>query len=434
LKNDKNDGQSPGRRRWGLAPGDLLRDAVYRRLWGSILLSSIGGQVTLLALPLTAALLLQATPTQMGWLTAIELLPFALLSLPVGVWLDRVRKLPVYIAGEVIVALAVASVPLAWWLGWLGMPWLYGVGLAIGTVQTTAGAAAQIVLTQVVPRHRLVEAHARNTLASSSAEVAGPGLAGALIKAVGAPIALLVDALMLLGSVALLRGMRVSERPPSRARKAFWGELRAGLRFVLGQRLLVLMALAVGGWQLCNQAAMTVQILHATRGLGLDEQAIGLCYVGLGLGTISASSLGHRLSELIGPGPSLVLGVAVCGLGWLLPFAWPIGSAGVAAFAAMLVTTGCGGVLVFINFLALRQAVTPAPLLGRMTATMRWLILLPAAPGALAGGWIGEHVGLPQALGAAGLTALLLSAWAWRSTVIRGVRQLPTTAVVDEVS
>jgi hypothetical protein len=325
-------------------------------------------------------------------------------------------------------------VPLAWWLGWLGMPWLYGVGLAIGTVQTTAGAAAQIVLTQVVPRHRLVEAHARNTLASSSAEVAGPGLAGALIKAVGAPIALLVDALMLLGSVALLRGMRVSERPPSRARKAFWGELRAGLRFVLGQRLLVLMALAVGGWQLCNQAAMTVQILHATRGLGLDEQAIGLCYVGLGLGTISASSLGHRLSELIGPGPSLVLGVAVCGLGWLLPFAWPIGSAGVAAFAAMLVTTGCGGVLVFINFLALRQAVTPAPLLGRMTATMRWLILLPAAPGALAGGWIGEHVGLPQALGAAGLTALLLSAWAWRSTVIRGVRQLPTTAVVDEVS
>ena len=85
---------------WGLAPGDLLHDLVYRRLWLSILTSSVGGQVTLLALPLTAALLLHATPTQMGLLTAAEILPFALFSLPAGVWLDRVRKLPVYVAGD----------------------------------------------------------------------------------------------------------------------------------------------------------------------------------------------------------------------------------------------------------------------------------------------------------------------------------------------
>ena len=85
-------------------PGDLLRDAIYRRLWLSILISSIGGQVTMLAMPLTAALLLHATPTQMGVLTALEILPFVLLSLPAGVWLDRVRKLPVYVAGELLPA------------------------------------------------------------------------------------------------------------------------------------------------------------------------------------------------------------------------------------------------------------------------------------------------------------------------------------------
>ena len=104
-----------------LAPDDLLRDATYRRLWTSILISSFGGQVTMLALPLTAAVLLHATPTQMGLLTAMEVVPFVLFSLPSGVWLDRVRKLPVYVIGESLLAVVVASVPLAWWLGWLSM-------------------------------------------------------------------------------------------------------------------------------------------------------------------------------------------------------------------------------------------------------------------------------------------------------------------------
>ena len=139
----------------------------------------------MLALPLTAAVLLHATPTQMGLLTAMEIAPFVLFSLPSGVWLDRVRKLPVYIGGEVALALTVASVPLAWGFGVLTMPWMYLVAFALGTVFTTAGSAAQIVLTQVVPRERLVEAHAKNALASSGAEVVGPGLAGLLIRSVG---------------------------------------------------------------------------------------------------------------------------------------------------------------------------------------------------------------------------------------------------------
>ena len=168
-----------------LPHGDLLRDPLYLRLWSSILTSSFGNQVMMLALPLTAAVLLQATPTQMGLLTAVELLPFMLFSLPGGVWLDRVRKLPVYVVGESLVALCAASVPLAWWLNWLTMEWLYAIGFVIGLVHTVAGTAAQIVLTQVVARERLVEAHAKNALATSGAEVAGPGLAGALIKLFG---------------------------------------------------------------------------------------------------------------------------------------------------------------------------------------------------------------------------------------------------------
>lgn len=199
-----------------LPAGDLLRDATYRRLWSSILISSFGGQVTMLALPLTAAVLLHASPTQMGLLTAMEIVPFVLFSLPSGVWLDRVRKLPIYVTGELLLAFVVASVPLAWWMGWLSMAWLYVIGFVIGTIYTTAGTAAQIVLTQVVARERLVEAHAKNALATSGAEVAGPGLAGVLIKLVGAPLALVVDAVLLVASAAILRGVRVVEsRRPS---------------------------------------------------------------------------------------------------------------------------------------------------------------------------------------------------------------------------
>jgi MFS family permease len=415
--------------RWTLPPGDLLRDRTYRRLWSSIVISSFGGQVTMLALPLTAALLLHATPTQMGLLTAMEIVPFVLLSLPAGVWLDRVRKLPVYVAGEAGLAVVVASVPVAWWAGWLSMAWLYACALLIGTVYTVAGSAAQIVLTQVVSRDRLVEAHAKNALATSGAEVAGPGVAGALIRAVGAPAALLVDATLLVISATILRGIGVLERPataaPGASARTFWRDLKAGVRFVSRHRLLVALALVVGGWQMCHHAAIVVQILFATRTLGLSEQAVGLCYTGMGFGTIAASLLGDRISRRIGPGPCLLLGFAVCGSGWLMLALVPAGAWGVAAFALMLMLFSSGAVLVFINFLALRQAVTPTPLLGRMTSTMRWLILIPAGPGALLGGWLGEHFGLRASLAFAGGGALLLAAAGYRWAVIRRVRELP---------
>lgn len=411
---------------------DLLRDAVYRRLWSSILISSFGGQVTMLALPLTAAVLLHASPTQMGLLTAMEIVPFVLFSLPSGVWLDRVRKLPVYITGETLLAFVVASVPLAWWMGWLSMPWMYVVGFVIGSIYTTAGTAAQIVLTQVVARERLVEAHAKNALATSGAEVAGPGLAGALIKLVGAPLALLVDACLLIVSALILRGIRVHEQPKVAATAHFWRDLQAGVRFVRSQRLLVSLAVVVGTWQMCHHAAIVVQILFATRTLGLGEQAVGMSYVGLGIGTVLASVFGNRISRRIGPGPCLVLGFAVCGAGWSMLALAPVNAFGVAAFALMLLFFGAGAVLIFINFLALRQAVTPEPLLGRMTSTMRWLILIPAGPGALIGGWLGEHIGLRWALAFAGGTALLLALLAWRHPVIRGVKALPKPENTDE--
>jgi MFS family permease len=411
--------------RISLSPTDLLRDRTYRRLWSSILISSFGGQVTLLAIPLTAAVLMHAAPTQMGLLTAMEIIPFALFSLPTGVVLDRIKKLPVYIVGELSIAVGVATVPIAWWLGWLSMPWLYVVAFVIGAVNTTAGSAAQIVLTQIVPRSRLVEAHAKNALATATSEVTGPAAAGGLIKLTSAPIALLADAGLLMVSAFILRGVPVKEFP-SQSNPPFWSAMREGLDFVRSHELLVTMASCVGIWQMCNQSATVVHILFAIHRLGLSERGVGFSYVALGVGTVFASANGHRVVRRLGPGPTLVLGFAISGAGWLMLAVAPANSFGVVAYATMLLMYGVGAIFIFINFLSLRQSVTPGPMLGRMTSTMRWLILLPAGPGALLGGWLGEHLGLRASLGFSGVTALLLAGVAWRLPVIRTVRTLPT--------
>ena len=434
-----------GARVWqhlALAPDDLLRDRVYRRLWLSILTAAFANQVMLLALPLTAAVLLHASPTEMGLLTAAELTPFIVLSLPSGVWLDRVRKLPVYLVGEALIALASASVPLAAWLGHLSMAWLYGVGLLLGAVHTVSGSAAQIVLTQVVGRERLVQAHAKNALANSGAEVIGPGIAGLLIKVLGAPVSLLINACLLLGSALILRGLPLREtlndRPDSSMMgesnigssllgSSFVRELWAGLQFVARHRLLMTLAVLMGVWQMAHYVALTVQILFATRTLGLSEQAIGFSYAGMGIGTIVGSLLGHRWSHRFGPGPCLVLGYAVTGAGWGLLALAPVGFWGVAAFTGMLMSFSAGAIFIFINFLALRQSVTPAPMLGRMTSTMRWLSLLAAGPGALLGGWLGEHVSLRASLSLASASTLVLAWVAWSLPAIRGLKALPSS-------
>ena len=228
--------------------------------------------------------------------------------------------------------------------------------------------------------------------------------------------------------MTILRGLKVQEPPRTGTPEPFARALKEGLRFVRRTPLLVAMAVLVGGWQLFHHAAMVVQILFATRELGLNERQVGLCYVGLGVGTVAGGAFGHAISRRLGVGRCLLLGFSICGLGWVqLAFA-PANAWGVVSFVLMLTCFGLGAVLTFINFLALRQAVTPAPLLGRMTSTMRWLILLPALPGALLGGWLGEQLGLRWALASGGIGAIALALGGWRLTHLRGLRELPEPA------
>lgn len=410
-----------------MKPDSLFRIPGYARLWGSILLSNLGGQITMIVLPLTAVVLLHASPTQMGLLGAMELLPFVLLSLPAGVYLDRIHKLPVYIAGELLMAVLLLSVPLAWHFDKLSMTWLYVVGFGAGVVYTVAGSASQIVLTQLVGRDQLVKAHAQNAIAGSAAEVIGPGIAGLLIRLLGGPLTLLTDCLLVLCSALMLKGLHVQEKLAPAQHSRFGDQLRAGLAFVRSQKVLVHSALTVGAWQFFSQMAMSIQVVFAIRELGLSEEQLSLSYVALGVGSIAAGLAGPRLSKRLGPGPTLLLGIALTGLGWTQLVLLKTVVPAIIGFALMLMGFAAGATLLFINFLAIRQSVTPSPMLGRMTTTMRWLILLPAGPGALLGGWLGEHTSMSTPILIAGLGAMLTSCAGLALTRLKHLQALPQT-------
>ena len=160
----------------------LWRDPEFMKLWSSMTITAFGAQITNLALPLTAAVMLSATPMQMGILVALETLPFALVSLHAGVLIDRVRKLPIVIAANWGRGLALLAIPVAAYAGALSIEILFVVGFVCGIQNVVGGAAYQVLLAQMAGRERLVEANAKSSLGEMSSALIGPGLAGGLIQ------------------------------------------------------------------------------------------------------------------------------------------------------------------------------------------------------------------------------------------------------------
>src|SRR5207302_1169044 len=254
----------------------LWRSPDFRRLWTSLTITAFGAQITNLALPLTAALLLQATPFQMGVLVALETLPFALVSLHAGVLLDRVRKLPIVIAADFGRGVALLAIPVAAFTHVLSIDILYVVGFFCGVQNVVGGAAYQVLLAQLAGRKRLVEANAKTALGETSAALIGPGLAGGLIQTLTAPFAIALDAFSFLVSALMLRQV-VAKSDVARAGKtgSVWREIGEGLRLVWGNRTLWGLAWLAGLWQFLHHMEIAVLILFATRELQLSAGAIG---------------------------------------------------------------------------------------------------------------------------------------------------------------
>ncbi|HEY7944320.1 MAG: MFS transporter [Burkholderiales bacterium] len=403
----------------------------FRRLWVSLTVTSFGAQITNLALPLTAALLLNATPMQMGILVALETLPFALVSLHAGVLLDRVRKLPVIIAADVGRGLALLAIPLAAWFGVLSMEILFAVGFLCGMQNVVGGAAYQVLLAQMAGRKRLVEANAKVTLGETSAALIGPGIAGGLIHLLTAPFAIALDAMTFFASALMLRRIRArNDVARGGGNGGVWREIGEGLKLVWGNRTLWGLAWLAGTWQFLHHMQVAVLILFATRDLGLSAGAIGLCYVFGGAGCVLASASAERLSARLGVGPVIVHGLILSAFGWQAYglIDGPPWLATLLLGLAMLVFD-FGAILYGINYLALRQAITPDRLLGRMTATMRFFTVASAPVGSLVGGALATAIGLRSTLLAVGMLGLLLSAAAVVWSPVRRHRTLPEAAI-----
>src|SRR5438477_6364966 len=218
-----------------MGKNDMSFDGLWRhgdvvRLWTSLTITHFGGQITFLALPLTGALLLDATPLEMGVLTALEALPFALFGLFAGVLVDRAPKLPIIVWADVARGAALLAVPVAAWAGVLSMGVLYAVGFLIGTGAVMGWPAYQVFMTERVGRERLAEANAKIGISDSAAQLIGPGLAGALIQWLTAPFAILLDAVSFFASAWILRGIPAGESDAPKARaRSLGADIREGL-------------------------------------------------------------------------------------------------------------------------------------------------------------------------------------------------------------
>jgi MFS family permease len=419
----------------------LNRD--FRKLWGSLTIVHFGGQITFLALPLTAAVVLNASPFEVGVLTALEALPYPLFGLFAGVMVDRLRKLPVIIASDIGRGLALAAIPVCAWLGVLNMAILYVAGFLVGLLTVLGWPAYQVFMTERVGRDNLVEANAKIGVADSAAQLVGPGLAGALIQWLTAPFAILFDACCFLASAAMLRGIPPAPTDePKEVARSVREEIREGLAVIWNHTTLRALVWSIALWQVFRHAFIAIVVLYAARELGFSAGHLGLLFMAAAVGSFAAAGVTSPLNARFGMGPVMLSGIAGTGVAWLV-----MGMAGgsywlaSAIFGAGLFLLDLSAMTFFINYLSLRQAVTPDRLLGRVTATMICLTVSTAPLGGLAGGWIAEAYGLRTAMLAAGFGALLLAPLlTWLSPLAR-VRELPgpqepagTQSVAEEMA
>ncbi len=412
--------------------GTLWHHADFRRIWIGETVSQLGGQVTALAFPLAGALLLHASPTEMGLLGACGLLPYLVISLPAGGWIDRVRRRPILVASALTIALALLAVPIAYVAGFLSMPLLYLVALVTGTGGLIYDMAAQSYLPTLIARENLVEGNSRLELSRSAAQVVGPGLGGALVAVFTAPLALLVNSVALLLTTVMLLFVRTPEPPPHAAgrRPGLWQEVREGLHLVFGNRILLSIAATMATYFFFDSMVQAVYILFVTRDLRLGAEQIGLILALGNIGFVPGALFAGRIGRRLGVGPALILAIGMSSVfGLLAPLALP----GLAFPMLVLSRLGVAfGIPVFmINQISLRQSITPDRLLGRLTGTMKFVAIGVAPIGAFVGGALGSGIGVHAALALAALGSLSAVMWLVLSPV-RLLREAPAPWREDE--
>ena len=394
--------------------GRLWRDGEFLKLWAGQGISEIGSQVSVLALPTVAILLLGATPFQVGLLAAFEFLAFPVLGLVAGVYVDRLRRRPIMIVCDLGRLIALASVPIAFIFNVLAMPQLYVVALVTGVGTVFFDVAYQSYLPALIPRPDLVEGNTKLQVTSSVAQMAGPAVAGILIQLIGPARAVAADAVSFLVSVGSLLWIRRPEPPPRPAagsgRGGFRSEMWEGIRFVFGNSTIWKIAGSTSTSNLGGNIFFAVYLIFAYRVLHLSPGTIGFIFAVGAAGGLLGALTASWIARHIGLGPTLFVSIVSGGLASILVPIAQFGWAVPLLLASTLIASFTNPVY-NINQVSLRQAITPDRVQGRMNATVRTVIWGTMPIGALIGGVIGSTYGLLPAMYVGIAVSLLAGFW-----------------------
>ena len=376
----------------------LLRDHDFRRLFEGDLASQLSTQILMMAMPLVAVVALDAPEFQVGVLTALSTAAFLVVGLPAGAWVDRMRRRNVLIVSDIGRAIALASIPIAWWIDALTIWQLYVVAAGVGVMTVFFDVAYQSYLPFLVGRDNVVEANARLEAIRATTQLGGPTAAGWLVQWATAPFAIIGNVAGFAISawrIARIRGReaRPQLRPGARLRT----EIAEGLRFVVSNRLLRSIALCTGSFNLCMSAFTAMEMVFFARVLELSPGAIGMFFSIGAVGGLLGALVTDRLARRVGQGPLIWMSVA-----FTSPFmlAAPLAEPGFRFWlaAAAWTVVSFGTVTYNVSQVSFRQRLTPDPLLGRMNATMRFLVWGTMPLGGLIGGALGQTLGARSTL------------------------------------
>jgi MFS family permease len=405
-------------------PAGLWRHRDFRHLWAAETVSQVGTQITLLALPVLAVTLLHATPLEMGVLAALETAAFLLIGLPAGAWVDRWRRKRVLVVNDLVRMVALASLPIAWALDALSLWQLFLVAAITGTATVFFDIAYQSYLPALVAADQIVDGNGKLESSRAVAQVAGPGVTGVLLKVLGAPVLIAFDAVSFLVSALFIGRIRHVDTVPDRAaRRPLRTEIAEGLGFVVRHPLLRRIVACTGTANFGSAMSGALLVLYSLRVLGLSESALGIVFAAGSVGGLVGAVTGARFARWVGEGRAIPLSSLV-----IVPFTALIPLAVVGAPALLLVVGWFGfswAVVAYnITQVSFRQRLCPPHLLGRMNASVRFIVFGTQPLGALLGGALGGWIGIVPTLwisvGIAGLAAV----WVLASPLM-GMRDLP---------
>jgi MFS family permease len=413
--------------------GGLWRHPDFVKLWSAETVSQFGTQFTQLALPLAAIDVLHASAFEVAALVTVEFLPFLLVSLPAGVWVDRLRRRPILIAGDISRAVLLGSIPIAYAFGHLTIWHLYTVGFLVGIATVFFDVAYQSYLPSLVERNQLVDGNAKLEISRASAQLGGPGLAGLVVDALKAPAAIAVDAVSYLGSALFIFGIRKHESPPARdhASPRMRDELREGLRYVLHHAFLKNIAACTALFNFFGTLGNAVLLVFARRELHLSPALIGLALTVSNVGALTAAFNANRISRRIGVGRTIIASSIIGGPMFLvIPFA-PEGTAALTFLIPAFVIGGAMNVIYNVTQISLRQAITPERIQGRMNSVMRFIVWGTIPLGSFLGGILASSIGVQETLIISGIGCCLPFLTVLFSPV-RDIRTMPEP--VDEAA